>query len=81
MFRNLDVAGRFALSSQRGVVLAYFKAAEVTLWQEGRTRDRYLETSLDEKRAHDPHPVWESIDRRLKARFPALDDTQRAELS
>ena len=81
MFRNLDVAGRFALSSQRGVVLAYFKAAEVTLWQEGRTRDRYLETSLDEKHAHDRHPVWESIDRRLQARFPQLDDAQRAELS
>ncbi|MCH7702848.1 MAG: hypothetical protein IID37_14285 [Planctomycetes bacterium] len=81
MFRNLDVAGRFALSSQRGVVLAYFKAAEVTLWQEGRTRNRYLETSLDERHAYDPHPVWESIDRRLQARFPELDDAQRAELS
>ncbi len=72
--RNVHVAGRVALSHQSGIVLAYFKAAEVVLWREGRTADRYLETSLDPHRAADPHVVWEDIDRRLRERFPAQPD-------
>jgi hypothetical protein len=66
MLRNLLVAGHFALSSQSGVVLAYFKAAEVELWREHRTADRYVETSLDPERAGAPHTVWERIDARLR---------------
>jgi hypothetical protein len=65
MLRNLLVAGHFALSSQSGVVLAYFKAAEVELWREHRTVDRYVETSLDPGLSGAPHLVWERIDARL----------------
>jgi hypothetical protein len=70
MLRNLSVAGHCALSSQSGVVLAYFKASEVVLWQEGRSADRYLETSLNPARFHLPHTVWDDIDRQLAAQFP-----------
>ena len=51
MTRNRIAAGHFALSDQSGVVVAYFKATEVVLWREGRTGDRYLETSLDPAKA------------------------------
>lgn len=70
--RNHFVAGRFALSHQSGVVLAYFKAAEVELWKKGRTADRYLETSLDPGQAQQPHRVWESIDQEIRGRFQEL---------
>jgi len=65
MFRNAVVAGAFALSDQSGIVLAYFKATEVVLWSEGRTADRYLETSLDSRQLDHSHRVWDSIDLRL----------------
>ncbi len=81
MFRNQAVAGHFALSSQGGIVLAYFKATEVELWRQGRTEDRYLETSLDAGHADDPHPVWEKIDERLRERFSHLSEDQRADLN
>ncbi|MCH7527772.1 MAG: glycosyltransferase family 39 protein [Planctomycetes bacterium] len=80
MLRNQVVAGHFALSDQSGVVLAYFKAAEVTLWREGRTVERYLETSLDPAYAQRPHAVWEGIDARLRSRFAGLADEQRSAL-
>lgn len=78
MARNQLVAGHFALSHQSGIVLAYFKATEVILWREGRTADRYLETSLDPNRRDEPHEVWSRIDERLRARLqshhPDLDE-------
>lgn len=80
MVRNRAVAGHFALSHQGGVVLAYFKATEVRLWREGRTADRYVETSLDADRLESPHTVWEDIDHRLRAEFSELPEDDRAEL-
>ena len=80
MLRNQIVAGHFAMSDQGGVVLAYFKAAEVTLWREGRTVERYLETSLDPAHAQRPHAVWEGIDARLQSRFAGLADERRSAL-
>lgn len=80
MVRNRVVAGHFALSDQSGVVLAYFKATEVVLWREGRTADRYVETSLDPARATESHRVWDRIDAELAERLPGLTDDQRASL-
>jgi 4-amino-4-deoxy-L-arabinose transferase-like glycosyltransferase len=81
MLRNQAVAGHFALSDQGGVVLAYFKATEVVLWQQGRAADRYLETSLDPAKADLPHTVWDEIDARLRGRIDGLTDEQRAVLT
>jgi len=65
MFRNQFVAGHFALSHQSGIVLAYFKATEVELWHQGRTGERYVETSLNPDSRNKPHLVWDDIDRKL----------------
>ena len=80
MMRNQLVAGRLALSYQGGVVLAYFKATEVVLWQQGRTVDRYLETTLDPARTELPHTVWDQIDMCLRGKFNSLPEDQRAAL-
>ena len=80
MLRNQAVAGHFALSDQGGVVLAYFKSAEVELWHQGRTRDRYTETTLDAERLNEPHIVWESIDEELRERFSSLPESQQSSL-
>lgn len=77
MTRNQTVAGHFALSDQAGVVLAYFKATEVVLWREGRTPDRYLETTLDPASRDLPHSVWDRIDTRLRQRLIAFPKEQR----
>lgn len=76
MLRNEIVAGHFAISSQSGVVLAYFKATEVVLWREGRSVQRYLETSLDEHGLEQPHSVWERIDQQLQERFAGANQQQ-----
>ncbi len=81
MTRNYKVSGHLELSDQGGVVLAYFKAAEVELWRQGRTEDRYLETSLSEERLNDPHPVWASIDQRLREKMIDLPDDVRKTLT
>ncbi|MBI4718064.1 MAG: glycosyltransferase family 39 protein [Planctomycetes bacterium] len=81
LWRNYDVAGHLALSDQSGVVLAYFKAAEVMLWRQGRTADRYLELSTDPARVEHPHAVWEMIDRDLQRRLPDLPEANRARLT
>ena len=80
MARNRIVADHFALSSQGGVVLAYFKATEVELWRTGQAANRYLETSLDPAHLEDPHPVWESIDTQLRDRLSYLPAEQRDQL-
>ncbi|UCC31077.1 MAG: glycosyltransferase family 39 protein, partial [Phycisphaerales bacterium] len=80
MMRNQLVAGHLALSYQGGVVLAYFKATEVVLWRQGRTADRYLETTLDPARTESPHTVWEQIDTRLRDKFSSIPEDQRAAL-
>ncbi len=80
MVRNQVVAGHLALSDQGGVVLAYFKATEVVLWQQGRTAERYLETTLDPAKAELPHTVWEQIDTRLRGKFKSIPEDQRAAL-
>lgn len=74
MLRNALVAGTFALSHQSGIVLAYFKTAEITLWNEGRTADRYLETSLDPRHDQGPHAVWDDMDRQLRVEMSAGDE-------
>ncbi len=76
--RNHRVAGEWALSDQSGVVLAYFKAAEVVLWRQGRAADRYMELSTDAAYTKDAHTVWEMIDRELRARLADLPAEQRA---
>jgi hypothetical protein len=81
MMRNRWVAGHFALSHQGGVVLAYFKAAEVDLWREGRAADRYVETSLNPARSREGHVAWERIDRALRERFAGASEADRAALS
>ena len=81
MLRNKIVAEHFAISNQGGVVLAYFKATEVALWNEGRTTDRYLETSLDPARINDPHPVWDEIDRRLHGMLFGVPEAVRQTLT
>ncbi len=80
MLRNSRVAGNFALSDQGGVVLAYFKATEVILWREGRSQDRYLETTLDPERADHPHRVWEQLDAELRESLGRLPGEERATL-
>lgn len=80
MLRNQAVAGHFALSDQRGVVLAYFKSTEVELWRQGRTRDRYTETTLNAGRLNEPHIVWESIDEELREKFSSLPESQKSSL-
>lgn len=77
MMRNHQVTGHFRLSHQSGVVLAYFKAAEVVLWRQGRAADRYLETSTDPVNANLPHSVWSAIDRELRLRMVEVPDTVR----
>ncbi len=72
MLRNQVQFGYFALSDQSGVVLAYFKGAEVELWRQGRTADRYVETSLNENKRDAPHPTWEKIDEQLRAKMTSL---------
>ncbi len=79
--RNRVLAGHWALSSQGGVVLAYFKAAEVELWHLGRSGDRYRETSLDPDRLDEPHVVWDGIDRRLQTQFPDFPAEARQTLT
>ncbi len=81
MVRNQRAAGKPALSHQSGIVLAYFKATEVVLWRQGRTEDRYLETSLSQDRRDDPHPIWESIDESLRLRLNELPIEQQKELT
>ena len=81
MVRNQRVAGHAAMSDQGGVVLAYFKATEVVLWREGRTAQRYLETTLDPSRMDEPHRVWDGIDERLRAAFPAASEDERKALN
>ncbi|MCH8967192.1 MAG: glycosyltransferase family 39 protein [Planctomycetes bacterium] len=81
IMRNGIATGHYALSDQGGVVLAYFKATEVILWHEGRTIDRYEETSLDPARIDDPHLVWESIDKELRARLDGLNEADLATLT
>ncbi|MEK6676827.1 MAG: glycosyltransferase family 39 protein [Planctomycetota bacterium] len=80
MARNHIVAGRFALSDQGGVVLAYFKAAEVMLWRTGRAQERYLELSTDPAQARQPHTVWDQIDEALREKFSDLPREQRSDL-
>jgi len=70
--RNRAIAGHWGLSSQSGAVLAYFKAAEVELWRQGRAADRYIETSLDPSNLDKPHTVWGDIDRNLHERLADL---------
>lgn len=67
--RNRVQSGHWALSSQTGIVLAYFKATEVVLWQSERSGDRYEETSLHPDDLNKPHVVWDEIDRRLQEHF------------
>ena len=81
MVRNQRVAGHAALSDQGGVVLAYFKATEVVLWREGRTVERYLETTLDPSRLGEPHRVWDGIDERLREAFPSASEAEREALN
>jgi hypothetical protein len=78
--RNALHTGHAALSDQSGVVLAYFKAAEVELWRRGRAPDRYLETSLDPTRRDAPHTVWEDVDRKLRERLSDLPPELRERL-
>ncbi len=78
MIRNLSVAGHFALSHQGGIVLAYFKATEVELWRQGRTADRYIETSLSPSSAQLPHMVWDEIDAELRTRLSGKTTSESA---
>lgn len=80
MVRNLYVSGHAALSHQSGIVLAYFKASEVELWRQGRTNDRYLETSLNPKSEHLPHAVWDEIDEELRKQMAGREQGGLAEL-
>lgn len=75
--RNRQIGGTYALSSQSGIVLAYFKAAEVVLWRQGGARDRYLALSTDPEHADFPHATWDAIDRELRGRLTDVDDAQR----
>ncbi len=81
MVRNQRTEGRLALSHQSGIVLAYFKATEVILWRQGRTEDRYLETSLNPDRRDESHPIWEAIDESLQLRFYDLPKEQQEQLT
>jgi len=81
MVHNQRAAGKLALSHQTGIVLAYFKATEVILWRQGRTDDRYLETSFSPVRRDEPHPTWETIDETLRLHLHDLPIEQRNELT
>ena len=81
MVRTQGIAGKLAFSHQTGIVLAYFKATEAILWREGRTADRYLETSLSPDRREGPHPIWEAIDKELQFHFYGLPIEQQKELT
>ena len=81
MMRTQGIAGKPAFSHQTGIVLAYFKATEAILWREGRTADRYLETSLSPDRRDEPHPIWEAIDKELRLHFYDLPIEQQKELT
>ena len=81
MVRTQGIAGKPAFSHQTGIVLAYFKATEAILWREGRTADRYLETSLSPDRRDEPHPIWEAIDKELQLHFYDLPIEQQKELT
>lgn len=78
--RNHRVSGEWALSDQSGVVMAYFKAAEVVLWRQGRAADRYMELSTDAAHRRDAHTVWEMIDLELRARLADIPAEQRMEV-
>jgi len=80
MGRNQFVSGHFALSYQSGIVLAYFKATEVELWRQGRTNDRYIETSLNPENEHLSHVVWDDIDEKLRMRMDGRKQGELAEL-
>lgn len=73
MLRVHRVSGRLALSHQGGIVLAYFKAAEVELWRRGASERRLIETSLSPERRDEPHTVWEEIDARACEVSPQLE--------
>lgn len=73
MLRVYRVSGHLALSHQGGIVLAYFKAAEVELWRRGASERRLIETSLSPERRDDPHTVWDEIDGRACESSPELD--------
>lgn len=77
---NAVHTGHAELSSQSGVVLAYFKATEVQLWSEGRADERYLETSLSQDKGEHPHTVWNQIDERLRRSEADFDVTDRDQL-
>lgn len=53
----------------------------MVLWRQGRTEDRYLETSLSSDRQDDPHPIWETIDESLRLRLYDLPLEQQKELT
>jgi len=78
--RNRRISGHIALSDQSGVVLAYFKAAEVLLWRQGGSESRYLELSTDAAHAAFPHATWDAIDRELKLCLADLDESARGEI-
>ncbi|MCG3136982.1 MAG: hypothetical protein HJJLKODD_00823 [Phycisphaerae bacterium] len=80
LLRNQQVAGHAALSHQSGIVLAYFKAAEVRLWNEARTRNRYRELSLHPDDRYQPHAVWETIDEQLRSELHDLPPEQLDQL-
>ncbi len=73
MWRNHQNTGHFALSSQSGTVLAYFKASEVALWARGESDQRYIQTSLSPIWADVERPIWNDIDTQLQARFAGQD--------
>lgn len=78
--RNRQLGGRPALSSQSGIVLAYFKAAEVVLWRQGGSKDRYLALSTDPAHANFPHATWEAIDRELRLQMSDMSESARMDI-
>lgn len=81
LIRNRVLAGHWALSNQSGIVLAYFKATEVVLWNEGRSALRFRETSLNPDRMEEPHEVWDRIDDKLRARMQDVPEESREALT
>ncbi len=81
MIRNRIVGGHWALSHQSGIVMAYFKGTEVELWRQGRTQDRYVETSLNPANELWPHTVWDEIDAQLRDRMSNAGARGDSELS
>ncbi len=61
LIRNRAVSGRWALSYQSGVSLAYFKAVEVLLWDRGLASSRFDPSVVN--------PILEEIDVRLADRW------------